>query len=251
MYKIILYLQVSRVSMNQLITRWLSNQLHLISNIWLKIFQDESKLEIEIQGSWQGYDIFTMFSTYRAMDSILTLIDNIFVSSTCTTNTAAVLRLHKIHRSPISRSKQQRLNLMNFCRTGEFDRRVWYSTNCWRRMVRQDPANRAPKHPDRNGTEGAAKGIHRHLGLLSRVPLWTAPGRAQEHHHHLRCGLRDRWLLRFQPGVRSSRWVSLLCHAREYRLSIDLHHAFQDFSSLKEFRGKMIKIIKQQKKKNV
>lgn len=138
---------------------------------------------------------------------------------------------------------------MNFCRTGEFDRRVWYSTNCWRRMVRQDPANRAPKHPDRNGTEGAAKGVHRHLGLLSRVPLWTAPGRAQEHHHHLRCGLRDRWLLRFQPGVRSSWWVFLLRHARECRLSIDLHRAFQDFSSLKEFRAKMIKTIKSSKKK--
>lgn len=116
-------------------------------------------------------------------------------------------------------------------------------------MVRQDPANRAPKHPDRNGTEGAAKGVHRHLGLLSRVPLWTAPGRAQEHHHHLRCGLRDRWLLRFQPGVRSSWWVFLLRHARECRLSIDLHRAFQDFSSLKEFRAKMIKTIKSSKKK--
>lgn len=118
--------------------------------------------------------------------------------------------LHRARLNIRSISLEQLNPYAFLCRTGELDRRVRYPANRGRRMVRQNPADRASKHPDRNGAQGSAQGVHRHLGLLSRVPLRSTPGRAQKHHNHLRRGLRDCWLLRFQSGIRAARWEPFL-----------------------------------------
>jgi len=40
-------------------------------------------------------------------------------------------------------------------------------------MVRQNPADRASQYTDRDGAEGPAEGVYRHLGLLSGISLWV------------------------------------------------------------------------------
>lgn len=86
--------------------------------------------------------------------------------------------------------------------------RVWYHTDRWRRMVREDSTGGASGITDGDGPESCTQTICDIAWLLPGIPLWTPLGSPSTHCDHLRRGLWDSGLLRFHPGVCSTRWVS-------------------------------------------
>lgn len=86
--------------------------------------------------------------------------------------------------------------------------RVWYHTDRWRRMVREDSTGGASGITDGDGPESCTQTICDIAWLLSGISLWTPLGSPSTYCDHLRRGLWDSGLLRFHPGVCSTRWVS-------------------------------------------
>lgn len=143
--------------------------------------------------------------------------------------------LEKVRNTSLER---QRINNNNYgllssfrSLAGEFGRRIRYSANRGRRMVRQNFAGRASGDRHRDGPESAAKAVRLAARLLPRVPLRTASRRAQKHRHRVRRRIRNGRLLRIHTGVRAARRSHIKCIG--YRNRRDAHKARRQTNSVR------------------
>lgn len=100
---------------------------------------------------------------------------------------------------------------------GEFIRWIWHSTNCGRRMVRQNSISRTSGYWYRNGAEGTTETICVIARFLPRISLRPSSGRTQKHCHNVRCGLWNGGILCIHTGICSIGWSNIKCFRHWHR----------------------------------